>query len=307
MFTKHIHFSAELENAVIGGFILESSAFAKCFGILKKECFYDLGNQIVFNAMAEMYDLNHPVDFFTVADHIIRVKNQTEIFGKTVHYFLACLTNQVVSCAHIEFHCMIIKRMWAERELIKITTGGFQGGNSINASVNKIKSELSKLVGNQSKNDWQDMSDLMYNLMMHQKKIEDGGMVFLETGIKSFDEANGGFSNTDFIIIAARPSVGKSAFMGQIAMNIAAKGKKVGIISLEMSNNQIAARLASLDTNIDFKKIYRSLFEDENEKAKFFNRIANSATRLPIYISDETSLSPSAIRAKAEKLKATLI
>jgi replicative DNA helicase len=104
------------------------------------------------------------------------------------------------------------------------------------------------------------------------------------------------------VVIGARPSVGKSAFMGQMALSMARNGKKVGIVSLEMNNNEIAARLSSIETHTDFKTIFRNLFKDENSRQLWYNKLSNF-TNLPIYITDKTNVSATNIKAKAQKLR----
>jgi replicative DNA helicase len=143
----------------------------------------------------------------------------------------------------------------------------------------------------------------MFNLMVHQQKIKEGKVEFLTTGFKAIDKLNGGFSPGQMIVIGARPSMGKSALMGKIAVAIAQQKKTVGIVSLEMNNNEIAARLASLETDIEFWRIYRNLFTDQNQQESFYNKISKQSINLPIFISDKTKVDINEIRAKATKLK----
>lgn len=109
--------------------------------------------------------------------------------------------------------------------------------------------------------------------------------------------------NGDMIVIGARPSVGKSALLGLLAMNMANNGKKVGIISLEMSNAKIASRLAALETDFDFATLYRGLQLDENQQQRMHEQLGKMAQKLPIYVSDKTQVSIPEIKAKAQKLK----
>jgi len=146
------------------------------------------------------------------------------------------------------------------------------------------------------------MSEVMYNLVVHQEEISKTGGMGITTGNSLLDRENGGFYPGQMIVIGARPSVGKSAYMGQMAMSIARTGKKVGIISLEMNNNEIGARLSSLGSDDDFKTIFRNLYRDEDHKAQWYRRI-QELIELPIYITDKTDVSPTSIKAKAVKLK----
>ena len=126
------------------------------------------------------------------------------------------------------------------------------------------------------------MTQLMVGLYKHQDLMDQTGGMGVATGFKTIDKNYGGFHPGQMIVIAARPSVGKSAFAGQIAFNMAHKGTRVGIVSLEMNNNEIAARIGALDSNINFAAIFRGLYADENDRNKFLNTVNNSTSNLPI-------------------------
>jgi replicative DNA helicase len=146
------------------------------------------------------------------------------------------------------------------------------------------------------------MADLMIELFKHREKMQTQGPGML-TGLKRLDKTNGGFMNGDMIVLGARPSVGKSAFLGLLAMNMARNSKNVGIISLEMSNAKIAGRLAALDTGVDFATLYRGLAIDEKQQEALYYQLANQTSQMPIYVSDKTQVSIPEIKAKAQKLK----
>src|SRR5438477_6242136 len=146
------------------------------------------------------------------------------------------------------------------------------------------------------------MDQLMVDLIIHQEDIKAGKKELISSGFKGIDRLNGGFTPGQLIVLGARPSVGKSAIMNKISFAVAAKGKSVGIISLEMNNTEIAARLAALHTETSFGIIYRALFDDENENRVFYERISKSVN-LPIYVSDKTKVDVNDIRSKAIKLK----
>jgi len=302
MFKIHEHYSPDLEAAVLGVCMLENTAFGRTHGIIDQDTFYYDGNRSVYKAMKDMYGRGMGLDILTVIDWLYQ-HGIREIQMVPTHYYIAKLTNDVISAAHVEAHCFILKRMWMDREVIKLTTGGGAMDGNVIEKLNYLQGAIQKIRTGEMKQDWYDMSELMVGLVQHQEQIARGQQVFITTGIPKLDQRNGGFYPGQFIIIGARPSMGKSAFMGQMAIAMAEQGKKVGIISLEMANNEIAGRLAALDTEIDFKTVYRNLFADERQKDRFHNRIANNTAGLPIWISDETKLNPMDIRALAEKLK----
>jgi replicative DNA helicase len=143
----------------------------------------------------------------------------------------------------------------------------------------------------------------MVELYQHQETMKQSGGLGLSTGVKEIDQENGGFHPGQMVVIGARPSVGKSALAGSIALHAALNGHKVGIISLEMSNTEIAARLAALDTNTDFSVLYRGLYRDEYQTQAVYDKIGNHTSQLPIYVTDKTNVNVIEIRSKADKLK----
>jgi len=301
-FTNHIHFSKELENAILGACILEKEAFGRTFGIIEQDSFYHDGNKIIYDALADMYSNGFPIDLLTVNDFIQNKKEITEINGSNIPFVLCQITKDVVSSAHLEYHCFIVKRMWMGRELIKLTHGGLKLEGEVKEQISQLNEAIQNINQGTFKKEWFDMSELMYDLMKHQEEMKKTKGMGITTGIATLDQENGGFFGGQMIVIGARPSVGKSAFMGQLAIGMAKTGKRIGIISLEMNNNEIAARLSALETQDDFKTIFRNLYRDEDHRAAWYDKI-RTITDLPIFVSDKTKVSPIDIKAKVAKLK----
>jgi replicative DNA helicase len=294
-----IDFSKKLESAVLGACLLEKTAIGRTYGIITKENFYSDDNKKVYGVMAEMFDKNIPIDCVTVWQQML---SETLHAGNTA-YYLTTLTNDVVSTAHLEYHCFILKEMWRKRELERITKSGLDPDLDTREQLSKINQQLRDLQGGDYKKEWYSMDELMFDLVQHQQNVSDGSIKFITTGFKQIDNLNGGFTAGQMIVVGARPSMGKSALIGKMAVEMAKQGKRVGIISLEMDNNQIAARLASVETDISFQSIYRNLFDDQNQQDRFIRIISNEASKLPIYVSDKTQVDVNEIKAKASKLK----
>lgn len=250
-----------------------------------------------------MFENNLPIDMMTVADFIMRRKGIKELFGHNVPYAISRKTLSVVSSAHLEYHGLCIKEMWLEREVMKITMGGVDPSNDGLTQLKDVQDRLRELTTHTVVSDWQDMSQLLVDLSKHQDDMLKTKGMGLITGFKTIDQNYGGFHPGQMIVIAARPSVGKSAFGGQIAINLARSGAGVGIVSLEMNNNEIAARIAAIDTDMDFTTIYRNLYADENERQKFYQKVSSSTSSLPIFVTDRTDVNVMDIKAKAYKLR----
>jgi replicative DNA helicase len=307
-YKPYIHHGKELEEAILGACMLEKLAFGRIYGILEPDHFYHDGHALVFTAMKEMFEVNSPIDILTVTEWIVAkkgVEKINEFGGDNIQYYVTRLTNSVVSTAHLEYHSLLVKEMWQRRKILEIKYKGLESDLDPQKNVYDINAELNKILGNSVKKDWYDMTELMIKLYQHQEDVKKRGGIGLRTGIATIDKENGGLFEDQMIIIGARPSVGKSALAGTMAMSIAGTGKHVGIISLEMSNVEIAARLAAIDTETDYNVLFRGLYRDERQTHEVYNRIAKSTSQLPIFVTDKTDVNVLEIKAKAQKLKAS--
>lgn len=301
--TKDIHFSYDLEKAILGACLIEFTSLGRTIGLLDPDCFYSDGHKKVYETLLEMFNRNIPIDILTVVDYLRNIKNIEYIDDDMVGYYIAFLTKNVVSTAHLEYHCVVVKRMWMERELIFLTTKGIGGNGDVKEKIYKVQNALQNINSSGNiKKDWVDFSELLVGLYDHQEKMALTKGLGITTGFKTLDEINGGFFGGHLIVLGARPSVGKSALMGQIALSMGKAAKNVGVISLEMNNNEIAARLSSILTQTDFKYIFRNLFNDERQRDLWYQNI-NKHIDIPIYISDKVDVNVIDIKAKAVKLK----
>jgi replicative DNA helicase len=300
LFTKGKHYYQEMETAIIGQCLFEREALSRTYGIITEEHFYFDANREVYAVMCWMYDNNLPIDARTVCDILVRKRGFENFYGYSVGSYLLTCINHVTSSMHLEYYCRCIYEMWIEREIIKLTYSGPGEGNS-RQKIMELQTKLTMLSAGKEEDEWMDMASLILELFKHREKVQTQGPGML-TGLKSLDQTNGGFMPGDMIVIGARPSVGKSALLGLLAMNMARNGKKVGIISLEMSNAKIAGRLASLDTGVDFAVLYRGLEMDERQQRQLYHQLANQTANLPIYVSDKTHVSMPEIKAKAQRL-----
>lgn len=300
LFKKEVHYNQDMETAIIGQCLFEKEGFSRTFGIITEEHFYFEANREVYKAMRWMYDHNLPIDARTVCDILVRKRGFDNFYGYSVGSFLLTSINHVTSSMHLEYYCHCIYEMWIEREIIKLTFSGPGEGNS-RQKIMDLQNKLTMLSAGKGEEEWMDMASLILELFKHREKVQTQGPGIL-TGLKSLDQTNGGFMPGDMIVIGARPSVGKSALLGLLAMNMARNGKKVGIVSLEMSNAKIAGRLASLDTGVDFAVLYRGLELDEQYQQRLYHTLANQTAKLPIYVSDKTQVTMPEIKAKAQRL-----
>lgn len=292
-----VHFDLSIEKAILGACLLEKTAFARICNLVDMDILFNEFHKIVFSALTEMYQQGYSIDLLTVTHHL-RKNKITEYNGYTIPYLLTGLMIDVVSTAHLEAHSLILRELYLERELTKISHSKFDGDAIEKAA--SIDAAIKKAFSIKGTDDWHDLSEVLKALDAHRAEVKNREMG-VPSGFPSLDRLTAGFQPGQLIVIGARPSVGKSAFVGGIAINAASKGKVVGIISLEMPEEQLGGRIASIYSDIEFYKIYRNLTDADEEKRLMES--LKSLQNLPIYISDKTNVTSMAIRSKSEKLQ----
>jgi replicative DNA helicase len=310
-----IHYAKEIEQAIIGQCLLDKDSFGRIYGLLEEKHFYVEDGRKTFSVLHEMYSNSIPIDINTVWEFMLEKKeslkwtvkfgNPTNDPAADIKSYLLNITNAVTfnTTNNLEYYCHLVKKMWKKRELEKLTRAGIDVQGDPTKQGWEINDKINEILSGEVSQDWHSMEDLMFQLLKHQEEIGSGQKELITSGFKGIDRLNGGFAPGQLIVIGARPSVGKSALINKIAFAVALKKQPVGIISLEMDNTQIAARLASIDTNTSFQVVYRNCFRDEDESRIFYNRVAQYTTKYPIYVSDKTKADVLDIKAKAIKLK----
>jgi replicative DNA helicase len=286
---------------VLGVILLERDGFARSIGLVEPVHFYTEFHAALYELMGRMHEEGYGIDILTTA-HRMRREGIHNGPNESTEYTIVSLASDVVSSGHLEDWCLMLRELYIEREMLRIrTTAGTGDGDAITNAL-----AIQELLGNALKinttNDWRDMSEVMLSLAAHREMVKDKIMLGVPTGIRTLDEITAGLQKTQLVVLAARPSVGKSAFATGIAVHAAQQGHTVGIISLEMPEEQIGGRIAAIYTDIEFWRIYRNIQRDAEEEQRVLDALPNIAG-LPIYISDKTSVTGSAIRAKAEMLK----
>ncbi len=300
MFTENIHYCRDLEYAVLGAAMIEHDAMGRLYKLIDKDMFYYEGHSQVFDVMQKMWANNESIDIVSV--YLRLVKNGiTTIQNYNTPWYVVEITKNVVSGAALENHSVILRNMYIEREMRRITLGGIGEQNGWDA-INSIDRRISKLKEKVVLDDFKGIDETMVNLYKHMDSVKNKELTGITTGFSTLDKITGGLQAGGMYIIAARPSVGKSAFMGKMVYNAAKKGYTVGVISLEMTDNQITARISSLATEIEYWRIYRSRLIDEDQSQRFY-RITASVSELPIVISDKTGVNIAEIKAKISRLK----
>jgi replicative DNA helicase len=295
----------DLEEAVLGAILLESSAIDTIADVLKSEMFYSLPNQQIFEAIIKLYNSSRPIDIMTVA-HELKQTGKLESSGG--NYAVAQLTNRVASSANIEYHARIIAQKFVQRELIKSSTDTIQACYSDESDIfdtlskcDLIRDEmLNKITVKKETTN----ADLLYSTLLELEKVSDNGegITGVSSGIAAIDKITGGWQNSDLIIIAARPSMGKSSFVLSIALNAALYSKvPVAFFSLEMSNQQLMLKQMSINTGIALHKFRKRQLTDLDFQKIHFQ--ADEISETKVFWDDTPGISVTELRAKCRKLK----
>jgi len=302
-YQKNYHYDTEIEEAVLGACLLESDAYPRISSILQKDHFYHNENQVLYEVLSEMWGNGEVIDILTV-NYYIHQNKLSDVFDNHHNpaYYLTRITMSVVSSAHMERHSFILRQLHMERQFLAIQNEAGSGdGDTLDRAI-RIKEQIEQALSVRGTDDWVDMSQMMLSLTKHMESVKDREILGVSSGFPSLDKITYGFQPGDLIVIGARPSVGKSAFVGGVAIGAAESGKLVGIISLEMTKEQLAARFASLYSDVEFFRIYRNLLRSAQQEEHLATTMAKAAT-LPIFTSEKTQVTPSDIRSKIYKLK----
>lgn len=298
----------DLEEAVLGAIMLEKSAIDSIAEILKPECFYVEAHQRIFRAMLSLSSKNQPIDILTVAEEL-RSKEELEMVGGA--YYVTKLTNAVVSAAHIEAHSRIILQKFIQRELIRISGeiigDAYEDTTDVFDLLDEAESKLFEITNNHLRKNFEDLNSVLVNTF---KRIEDlrnknEDISGVPSGFPTLDRITYGWQNTDLIILAARPSVGKTAFALNLARNAvmhAAKPTPVAFFSLEMSAGQLVQRVLSAESEIALEKIARGKME-EYEMKQLYTKGLQRLSAAKLFIDDTPALNIFELRAKCRRLK----
>ena len=297
----------DLEEAVLGAIMLEKSAFDTVIEILKPECFYVEAHQLIYLAMRSLQQKSMPIDILTVAEEL-RLKEQLEAIGGP--YFVTKLTNSVVSSANIDAHARIILQKFIQRELIRISgetiSDAYEDSTDVFDLLDKAEANLFEITNNHLKKNFDEIQTVLAKTYTRIEELRNRkeDVTGVPSGFAGLDKVTNGFQPTDLIIIAARPSVGKTAFALNLARNAAMHPLKpvpVGFFSLEMSSGQLVQRILSAQSDIMMEKISRGRLEDHEMKQLLVKGI-QPLEKAPLYIDDSAAINVFELRAKCRRM-----
>ena len=294
----------DLEEAVLGALMLEKDAYTTVCDILKPESFYEPANQKIYEAIQQLGAQQRPIDMLTVTEQL-RLNDALDEVGGPV--FISELTSKVASGAHVEYHARIVAQKYLARELIsfasQIESKAFDESNDVDDLLQEAEGKLFEISQRNVKKDVTQIDPVISQAIQQIESAANrtSGLSGLESGYHDLDKLTSGWQRSDLIIIAARPAMGKTAFVLSMAKNMAISYNiPVAIFSLEMSNLQLVNRLISNTCELESEKI-KSGRLTQMEWDQLMSRIKHLYSA-PLYIDDTPSLSVFELRTKARRL-----
>ncbi|MGV3505366.1 MAG: replicative DNA helicase [Adhaeribacter sp.] len=296
----------ELEEAVLGALMLEKDALTSVIDILKPKSFYKDAHQRIFSAILALFDKSEPIDILTVTQQL-REQGELEMVGGP--FYVMNLTTRINSAANIEFHARIITENSIKRDLISISsdilTRAYEDTTDVFELLDSTEKSLFEVSEGNIRKNFDDMRSLMHQAIkeLEEKKNQKDGLTGVPSGFTALDRVTSGWQPSDLIILAARPAMGKTAFVVSAMRNAAVDfNKPVAIFSLEMSSLQLVNRLISAEAELEGEKLKKGNLADY-EWAQLNHKISR-LSEAPIYIDDTPGLSIRELRTKCRRLKA---
>lgn len=296
----------ELEEAVLGAILLEKNAFENANEVLAAECFYSDAHQHIYEAMEMLAARNQPIDLLTLVEQL-KSNGKLDIVGGP--FYVTKLTNAVVSAANINAHSRIIMQKYLLRELIRISgevlNAAYDEENDVFEVMDHAEESMSSLRSNNIRQSYKSISQVTRESLkrMEELRMREEEVTGVDTGFDNLNMVTSGWQQPDLIILAARPSVGKTAFALTLAKKAARGIKKtpVGFFSLEMSDRQLVDRMLSQETGLWLLRMRNGKVDDAQMKRLYEG--ADQLDKCPIYLDDTAGISIQEFRTKARQMK----
>ncbi|WP_027339652.1 replicative DNA helicase [Halonatronum saccharophilum] len=298
--------SLDAEKSTLGSMLLDRDAIAKVIEILKSDDFYRQAHSIIFNAINRLFDKGEPVDLVTITEEL-REKEELESVGGAS--YITSLVNSVPTAANVEYYAKIVEEKSILRRLIKISHQmsqlAYEGENEVAHILDNAEQLVFNVTQRRRVQSFDGIKDILMETFDNLEKLYNhkGDVTGIPTGFRDLDKMTSGFQRSDLVILAARPSMGKTALALNIAQHAAVKeNASVAIFSLEMSKAQLVQRMLCSEAQVDSHRL-RTGFLNEND----WRRISQAAGRLgesKIFIDDTAGISVMEMRAKARRIQA---
>jgi len=294
----------ELEQAVLGALMIDNESLSDAIDSLRSEYFYSPKHQKIFEAITNLFNNTQPVDILTVSEELKRNEYFENVGGLA---YISELTNNVASASNTEFHARIIAEKFIKRSLInisrKISTDAFDDAVDIFDLLNNAESELFTVTEGTLRKSYDKMSSLIKGALENIEVLrnKEDGLSGIASGFTNLDRVTSGWQDSDLIICAARPGMGKTALALTMTRNIAIDhNTPIGFFSLEMSSEQLVNRLIASEAELGASKLRKGDLAD-HEMVQLHEKI-KELSEAPIFIDDTPGLTIFELRAKARRL-----
>ncbi|MDH6251890.1 replicative DNA helicase [Chryseobacterium sp. H1D6B] len=295
--------AVDFERLVIGTFLIDKKGLDHSIDLLTPEVFYDPRHQVIFSTILKLYEGNHPVDLMTI---IQELKKEDKLNSAGGDHYIIELTMGVSSSAHIEYHVRVILEKYILRSLINVSANvidsSYKESTDVFELLDKAEQSFFEITNGTIKKGFDTANSLVKQAIDTIKSLKDKeGLSGVPSGFSGVDKETGGWQNSDLIIIAARPAMGKTAFLLSMARNIAVGHKiPMALFSLEMASVQLITRMIASETGISSEKLRKGTMSDEEWQRLFSN--VSELENAPLYIDETPSLSIFDFRAKCRRL-----
>lgn len=303
----------EAEQAVLGAMLIDKEAIAKATEVLSADDFYREAHRVIFSAMLELYNKNEAVDMVTVTE-ILKRDNKLEDIGGIA--YITSLANVVLTAANVKYHAEIVAEKSVLRQLVRVSTEiaamGYEANEDVGTLLDTAESRILEISNRKKKNDFTAINDILMDSVQSIESLlqNKGGLTGLPAGFADLDKLTSGLHPSDFIILAARPSMGKTALALNIVQNVALRAHKViggeprsvAFFSLEMSKEQLVNRMLCAEAGIDSQRLRVGEMHDEDWMHLW--DACDTMSRAKIYIDDTAGITAMDMRSRARRLKA---
>ncbi|MEQ1746505.1 MAG: replicative DNA helicase [Saprospiraceae bacterium] len=296
-----------LEEAVLGALMTDREAMNIVADLLTPEAFYTPAHQAIYQAIMRLHERQHPVDILTVTEELRKCGELDRAGGS---YYLVELTNRVASAANIEYHSRIIQQKHIQRQIIatgaKMVKDGYEDTIDCFDALQHAEQDLFAITQNSLSRSSTKAGSIAFStfkqIEQNALKARNGdGITGISAGIAEVDALTGGWQNSDLVILAARPGMGKTGFALSVALNAAKCGVPVAFFSLEMTNPQLVMRMMAMLGEVSGHKMRDGSLSDE--ELMTLAEAADQVENLPIYLDDTPGISIVEMRAKCRRLK----
>ena len=295
----------EAEQAVLGAILLDGEALITAMERIQTEDFYRTAHQYIYQSITEIAEANEPVDLITLTAKLQDKRQLEDIGGVT---YLSELANAVPTAANVDYYAQIVEEKSMLRRLIRtatqIVSNGYASGDDISSLLSEAEQRILEISQRRSSTGFVLIREVLMEVFEKVEFLSQnrGGFTGIASGFRELDRMTSGFQRSDLIILAARPSVGKTAFALNVAQNVGVREKQtVAIFSLEMGASQLVQRMICAEANVDASRMRTGALEGEDWTK--MTMAISSLSEANIYIDDTPGITVYDIRAKCRRLK----